>query len=134
MALTREGRKAILDHVVTDLGLEIHLMTNAAGGDEEAFVLGDMVEATFDGYAPKSGIVFPASVINGGDQGETLSPTENWTVTGGSSLPQTITGAYATCSLGGTKLMFVKYFAAPVVLSIIGHEVNKKFDFLSDTL
>jgi hypothetical protein len=139
--LTKEGRKAILDHLVNDatIALKIRLFKNNPGVPDEDVTLGALTEATFDGYAEKSGIVFPAAVINGADHGETLSPTQTWTVTGGTGLPETIYGAYAVGNFNGSeRLLFLRRFRdgagalAPQVLSLVGQTVNKRIDFLSD--
>lgn len=132
--LVKEGRKALLDFLLGAGGpaCVFHLFVNNPAMADEDVTLGDLTEASFGGYAAISGITFPAAVINGADHGETLSPTQTWTATG-APLPQTVYGMYMTMTVSGSdKLIFVKRFSSPQVLSLAGETVNKKFDMLSD--
>ncbi|MBV9075160.1 MAG: hypothetical protein JOZ10_16160 [Acidobacteria bacterium] len=132
--LVKVGRRALLDYLCSDPGLAItfHLFKNNPVPADADLLLTDLTEADFAGYAAITGVVFPGAVINGDLHGETLSPTQTWTTTG-AGLPQTIYGAYVTVTISGApKLLFVRRFATPQVLSLPGETVNKKFDFLDD--
>lgn len=137
MAFTREGRVKLADHMVNDatMNLRIRLakaVLPAGAADEEA-TIANVTEATFDGYAEKSGVVFPAAVLNGADHGETLSPTQHFVVTGGTGLPQTIYAYYIVIVLNGTdRVAYYRSFPTPIVLSLVGHSVDFRWDWLGD--
>lgn len=131
---TKIGRLALLDFLLSDptVNAQFCLTSNNPIPADADVTLADITEATFGGYARKTGVVFPSAIINTFAHGETISLTQTWTASG-ATLPQTIYAAYILMTFTATDfLCFFRRFGSPIVLMNPGDLVEKKFDMLDD--
>lgn len=95
---------------------------------------GNVVEASFGGYAPVA-IGTGVAALNGSFQGEMDSPTLTWTADATIAGPETITGVYVTGNDGSNDLvLFFWYLGADQVFSADGDTMSRVIDLLATNL
>lgn len=136
--LVNTGKLLLLDLMLhgQDGVFKVHLDKNAAPPAEaRTVVLGDMVEATFAGYAALDFSTMGAPAINGANEGESDGPTFTWTEAGG-PVTQTCKALYITAldHLGVRKLVFYALFAHPESVAVNGDTIEKIVNLFTDNL
>lgn len=86
-----------------------------------ATVLADLSEADFDGYAQIGPLDWALGSVVGTAWQMIDSTTRQWTVSGGTNLPETIYGYFIT---DGTYIIACESLATPIVLTAIGQVIQ----------
>jgi hypothetical protein len=131
---------AILDAIVNLLASDTATLAPATDGlllhlaqsnftPSPTLVVGDLTEATFDGYGALEADTGPCQVYTDPVSGlrvlQIKEPTDGWffQCTGATGLPQIIYGWYVTDN-GGTNLYGSAKFATPITISASGNAIN----------
>jgi hypothetical protein len=87
-----------------------------------SIVLADLVEATFDGYAPKANVQYGAAFLNDAGQAQITEDLVNtWTMSGPVT-PNTVYGYYITDAAG--ILVCVERFDQPQEMAGVGDTIQ----------
>jgi len=101
---------------------KIHLYTSIAAPPSPSTAIGDVTEATFDGYNPAN-VAAAAVVQSPNAQGLAVRAACLFTASSTLSFPETILGYYVTDS-AEARILLVEQFEAPV-------PITTPFDFIS---
>jgi len=100
----------------------VHLFANPITPNA-ATVLGDLVEASFDGYAPVQLLGPVDAGVDIDDNDVWILEPVSWLVTGPGGLPTVVYGYWVDCDsafVPSTKLLWVKALDVPLGLSALG--------------
>jgi hypothetical protein len=117
-----------------DVSIIAHLGTQDILDDFDQVSLSDMVEASFDGYAPIPLSGVPEIVDNEDDYGEALYDPIEW-VAGSAISPTRITCVYLTLTGGGNpaKLMQLEPFDIPIIFDTPNQSMRRQIRIISAT-
>jgi len=113
--LAYQGRLLVLDQLVNPSGdaLAIGLYTNSVEPTLTS-VFADIVQASYNGYAPQTAD-FDAANLNGDNDAESNLVTPLTFIQTGISAPQTVYGAFCFKPVAGGILLNWLHFPAPII-------------------
>jgi len=116
----------------TDVTIVAHLGSQDIPDDLDQVSLSDMVECTFNGYAPVTLTGVPDIVDNEDDYAEALYPPVEWTA-GDTIAPSRITCVYTTLTVTGvdTKLFIFEPFEIPIIFDTPGQSMRRQIRVIS---
>jgi hypothetical protein len=135
--IVEQGLNCVLRFMLREsvFGMEIGLFTNSIVIDDDT-VLADLDEATFPGYVRITAVslTWPDPTINLDGESESDGPTMTWEASSAPGSPETIRGVFVRIldNTAAESLFLAYVFPDPVVITLIGDQVQKKINWFCD--